>query len=115
MTADQCHRLIEVVTHQAIDATESERRELRELANALRDEIVRLDSEDDSEAGAFDEKTAKEIVDIQQSFAELAYKEGIAGATEAILASQNVFVVEEPVPAGSLPPDTLVYRKHEPK
>lgn len=118
MRAEDCIRLIEllgVYESQNTDAdakyplTASERTEVRTLKADLRDLAVELDSGEE-EDGTINPLTAEELEAAARSSVP---PDVVAAATQAVLESGRVFVVDEAVPAGSLPPDTLVFRKHE--
>lgn len=124
LTADQAARLIEIVDAYAHDhepLLPEDAREVAALTAALRDAIVEADAEEE-EAGEIEAIVPSEHVGDADAYGHvLAPVVATLKETEAARewlydkVQKTAILVEEPVPAGSLPPETLVYRKHEPK
>lgn len=125
MKYDDAARLLEILMDWSADKPESAKTEARQLAAALQIEMTKPDDEEDD----FDSVvTAKDLVPpppaptaddaMRAAAAALPDDPGYAiiqgmvpEITRELAESHNVFVVDEPVRAGDVPPDEMVYRK----
>lgn len=133
MTAETALRLVEILDeferlHELHPLSIEDVLELRALKADLRNLAVQLDDEQDEDGDIRPQTASEHIGDadayrnpppppLTEEHIEASLdRTGDVDAYRAakhVLESGRVFVVDEPVPAGSLPPDQLVYPKRD--